>query len=60
MKKSEWVCCFCGETIQVNLTDPCFLDLKTSRDRYEVEELVCHAACINKVLHPDFSLLTQA
>lgn len=59
MKKEEWVCCFCDHDIHVDLTDPCFLDIRTSRDQNEVQQLVCHATCLNRVLHPDFAILTE-
>jgi hypothetical protein len=59
MKNSEHVCCFCRQEIHADFTDPCFLNLSTNRDREEVQEFTCHAECLNRVLHPDFSLLTQ-
>ena len=60
MKNSEWVCCFCRQEIHVDFTDPCYLHLSTNRDRDEVQELTCHAECLNRVLHPDCSLVTLA
>jgi hypothetical protein len=33
--------------------------LRTNRDQDEVQELTCHADCLDKVTHPDFQLLTQ-
>ena len=59
MKTPEWICCFCHQEIRVDFTDPCFLNLTTNQDREEVQELTAHADCLNKVLHPDFSLLTR-
>jgi len=59
MKNSKHVCCFCLQEIHADFTDPCFLNLSTNRDREEVHEFTCHAECLNKVLHPDYSLLTQ-
>lgn len=61
MKKSEWVCCFCRQDIHTDYIDPCFLDLRTSRDPKEVQELTCHAECLNKVIDAQYSLplLTQ-
>ena len=59
MKNPVWICCFCHQEIRVDFTDPCFLNLTTNHDREEVQELAAHSECLNKVLHPDFSLLTQ-
>jgi len=59
MKNTEWVCCFCRQEIRPDFNDPCFLHLSTNRDRSEVQELACHSECLNKLVDPEFSLLTQ-
>ena len=59
MKETEYFCCFCGQKIGHSLPDPCFLDLRTNRDQDEVQELACHADCLDKVAYPEIQLLTQ-
>jgi len=59
MKETEYLCFFCGQAIGHSLPDPCFVELRTTRDQDEVQELTCHAECLDKAAHPDFQLLTQ-
>lgn len=59
MKKPVYVCCFCGEEINACHLDPCLIDLRTNRDLDVVQELACHAACLDKLVHQDVTLVTQ-
>jgi hypothetical protein len=59
MKEPGYVCCFCGEEINAGHLDPCRLDLRTNRDLNEVQELACHAECLDKAIHREVTLLTQ-
>lgn len=59
MQSSELICCFCGRKIESGVPDPCTLELRTSRDVDEAQELKCHADCLNEAVHSDMMLLTQ-
>jgi hypothetical protein len=59
MHIEELVCCFCGKEIEHSSPDPCTIELKTSRDMDEAQQLACHAECMNQAVHTEIMLLTQ-
>ena len=48
-RKVQWgPCCFCGNDILANSVDPCSVEVKTSRGKWQL--WVCHAACFKERL----------
>ncbi len=56
----SYVCCFCGLSISPVSPDVCSLEITTDFDKAAGEQhqqlLFCHAACLQKQVHPSVKL----
>jgi hypothetical protein len=53
-KRTDFQCCFCGQTIVERGGDP--VTLNVPLDGRGTQQLPCHAACLRRVLHPSVPL----
>lgn len=54
MNELEFECCFCGEGIESNKTDPCdinvLINIDKSKDKQYSQFFYCHLMCFKKTL----------
>ena len=51
---SDYQCCFCGQSIEEQGSDPVTLNIPLEGGG--TQQLPCHAACLRRVLHPSVPL----
>ncbi|MCX5925494.1 MAG: hypothetical protein NT124_04360 [Candidatus Dependentiae bacterium] len=54
MKELGFECCFCGESIESNKTDPCdinvLINIDKQKDKQYNQTFYCHLMCFKKVI----------
>ena len=60
----DWMCCFCGETVEEQGIDPCFLTIYDPGDPADSErgsqQFYAHVACLQTRMHPTVANLGNA
>jgi hypothetical protein len=60
----KWMCCFCGETVEEQGIDPCFLTIYEPEDPTDPkrgsQQFYSHVSCLQSRMHPDVAKLANA
>jgi hypothetical protein len=63
-KEVRWTCCFCGETVEEQGIDPCYLTICEPEDPTDPkrgsQQFFAHVACLQTKMHPTVAGLANA